>query len=183
MLPPPPPRCLRHSANAATVLPLPPPLSCHRRCRSAAAAAAALLPRCPPPPPPTPSLRCHRRPHAADAATAMPTVAAPLLQRHQRRHQLEEKNAYQHEPRLAQRASEGPMQDTEIWFYPRTVIKIEQPNRPVFCYFFCYNRYHHEFSVIFFDNRFIIMNVWSFFMVSTMPCRWLLPKKMAVIFL
>jgi hypothetical protein len=39
---------------------------------------------------------------------------------------------------------------TEIWFYPRTVIKIEQPNRPVFCYFFCYNRYHHDRVVIFY---------------------------------
>jgi hypothetical protein len=66
----------------------------------------------------------------------MPTVAAPLLQRQQRRHQLEEKNAYRHEPRLAQRASEGPIMNGRL-AHDQKKIGLAQDQKKIGCIHGC----------------------------------------------
>jgi hypothetical protein len=83
-LPTPPPCCRHLRRTATTVAAMPPPLPCcHRRHSSASASAAALPPRCLPPPSCRRRIQCRRcaafrRPCTANAATSLPTLAAPL---------------------------------------------------------------------------------------------------------
>jgi hypothetical protein len=79
-LPMPPPCCRRLRRAATIVAALPPPLlCCYHRHRSAATAAPALPHRCLLLPLPMPLLRCHLCPCTANAAIALPTIAALLL--------------------------------------------------------------------------------------------------------